>query len=205
MRLIDSYGLHSAAGEILFLRQADGETNVISPALQSYSSFKPPANYVCPHNIDIMAEDVELPDWIEDPFIYTFLPKPFNYGFQKPFLLVHNEPDTLNRLSNLCRLSSTVSPPLIPLWSAPPYQCRGLYKLTNLSPLVWTSTDINHIEMVEKHIDLSQRFNRKILFVGNTAVPLGGKVQLIYEIPDIDFSLPLEKIGAKVLREFMSK
>jgi hypothetical protein len=203
--IVSRYGLHIASGDIPFLVQPSGSTNLISPDLRC--PFEPqvvPRRSRCPHAINLAdGIDVTIPSWVDEPLAQMFLPTPCRHN--APALLLYDpNGDALQLIRSLERLVSPVEPHTRPIWWKTPKDLRYLYGLTNLGPMVWTSTEMRYTQDADKHIDLGRAFERKVLLVATERMPLFTNIAPVstFTLPPDE---PLEAIGAACLRRYMSQ
>jgi hypothetical protein len=199
--IISCYGVHWAPGDIPFLVQALGSQNLISPDLESpFTTNIWPRRQRCPHQIDltITAEA----DWIADPLAQALLPVPRLPG-EKAKAIVDPDRRLERLLMQLQRMSTPTEPLLRPIYWRLAREMRGLYAVSNLSPLIWFGAELQHTNEVMKHILEAEGASRHILIVCQTELPVYMGVDWIKtELTDVG-SEPLEAIGAGVLRKNM--
>lgn len=199
--IVTRYGLHWAPGGIAFLVQPQGSQNLISPKLES--PFVPhirPKRLRCPHNFDLTTF-VDAPDWINDPLAHAFLPTPKRVGEKAR---VFHDPDGRYEklLQDLQRLSSPVEPLARPIWYRPPNESMSRYAVTNLTPMVWTSTEMVHCKHAIHHIGAGEAMQRRVLIVTKELLPIYDGEWIKTELTDISGE-PLEAIGAGLIRKEM--
>jgi hypothetical protein len=202
--LVSRYGLHWARGDIPFLVQPSGATNLISPDLPC--PFVPqiqPRRQRCPHNVDIH-KTVEPGGWIEDPLAAVFLPIPRPRDEK---VLVLHDPDRrlAEVIQELSRLASPTESIIHPVWWKKIRDQQGLFGVTNLSPIVWIGVDRHYGRQCQELIMMAQATDRRMLIVTTDRVPLfDGVTHITSELTWADVSnQPLEAYGAWSLRQHM--
>lgn len=193
-----AYGLRTNPDGFSFLLQPSGDQNLIVEGLKSGMDgprFKP---RFCLHNINLN-EWVDPPEWTNDPVVQAFMPTP-GVG---AFLLRNEDRRYDNLIRQLVRLSGSSLAMLRPLWSNHASLCRPIYEGTNLSPVVWISTALEHSQFAPLHIELAHLYQRRVIFIANGPFPPLPHLSLLAtELRDLDTE-PLEKIGAGALRVAM--
>jgi hypothetical protein len=203
--IVGRYGIHIAPGNIPFLLQPDGAQNLISPELRF--PFQPhirPKTLRCPHGINLDAGvGVEIPAWTDEPFIRAFLPIPRQEADRA--LLVHDPEGGLTRAAEtLTRLSSATGWIVKPAWMQRPDEMRHVYGVTNLSPMVFTSAEINHTKAIDWHVQIAAATQRQLVVLCKERVPIfGHAVEWIQAPTELPLDEPLEAIGAAALRRWM--
>jgi hypothetical protein len=200
--IVYQYGLHFAQGDVGFLLQGAGETNIISPQLRSPFILRThPARVNCPHAIDL-ENVVDAPDWISDPLASCFLPQLRQPG-EKAKAIWDREGKYEPIAHQLVRLSSPTQSILHPIWWRTVKETKVEYGASNLSPLIWIAPDMRHAREAQLHIQYAEAYNRRVLFICRERLPLFDDIEWINsdlsEIP----SGPLEAIGAGVVRKQM--
>jgi hypothetical protein len=203
----DRYGLHWAPGDIAFLLQQDGATNLISPELPC--PFAPPVvrppKFSCPHAIDLQ-NTAPAPEWISDPLAQVMLPTPKPAG-EKPKVIYDPDGRHETLIWELTRLASPAEPVMRPVWWASVHSLRRLYYLTDLGPLVWSRATSTQTQWLYRHAEMALTYRRRILVVAVERLPLFGEFEWIdtnLSLADVA-SAPLEAIGAGLLKEHMQR
>lgn len=200
--IISCYGVHWAPGDVPFLVQALSSQNLISPNLPSpFMTNIVPRRQRCPHQIDL-STTAPAPDWLSDPLAKALLPIPRGPGETAKAIL---DPDRRYErlITQLQRLSSPTETLVRTLWWRLIGDLRGVYAVSNLSPLIWIGVEWQHTEEAVKHVREAEAAMRHVLFVAPQKVPLFAGVEWIEtQLGDVS-NEPLEAIGAGVLRQHM--
>lgn len=204
--IVSRFGLHAAPGGIAFLVQATGAQNLISPSLRfPYSVHIQPRTQRCPHQIDLNAGvGVDLPEWTADPLLRAFLPLPTPDG--APTLVVLDPEDRFRHAApQLARMSSPTGPIAQPAWMKISVELKNSYRVSNLSPVILTSTEANGAADVLRHIDLAKANQRQLIVFAREKLPLFSTDIAWVEPPKyLPVDEPLEAIGAAALRKHMT-
>lgn len=197
--IVSRYGLHWA-GDIPFLHQNDGSTNLISADLRSPYIVLVKPKIRCPHAFDLTNLAPE-PGWLKDPLAQALLPTP-RVG---PVRLIHDPDGKLTpTIQQLMRLSSPTDSLMTPIWWKRPNQIARRYQVSNLSPLIWASADIKHTLMAAQHIQLAMAHSRRVLIICRDKLPLFENIEWIStELVDLDRE-PLEAIGSGLVKALMN-
>jgi len=214
--IVGHYGIHRTEGGIAFLEQQKGGTNAIG--LREKSPFKVhlqkryrPCNHLIPlaapnpdaHHMEVFGKIYN------DPLVQAMLPIPRN-GV-KTFYCNDPHGELNMHLVNLSRLSSPIHSIVTPLWTVTMSTILEELTLTNVQPLVLTTFQAKDSQTLS---DLSQAalFNpRTVVCTGaeDVVVPVVNAKRIttrIHEIPVTDLmGLPLESIGAVLVRKYMRK
>lgn len=200
--IVDHFGLHFTDSGIGLLAQADGVQNALDLQLPlDLTVRKPRKSLLCPHHIDLSGvSDTPLP---KDLLFQAMLPIPKPSGSAPVF--VDDSPNTQEVLRVLMRLSSPSSTAVaVPLWMYKPPVLHDLLRLTNIQPLVITGYQTHHQDRLYKTIEMAKFLPRRLIVslppLWLNAVPNTVKTSLN---PRDLIDLPLEKMGAESLRQYM--
>lgn len=200
--IINQYGLHWASGEIAFLVQQSGTTNMISPELGSPFKLKVKKTAVCPHQIDIN-QYVPLPEWTSDPLVDALAPRNKRRG-EKHKVILDPTGDITLIVQDLTRLNSPTQSLLMPIWFRMLDGIRHTYAISNLSPMILISVGMAHMPELHRHVHLAEAFDRRLLIVARERLPLFQNFEWITtKLTDVR-NEPLEAIGSAWLRKEMS-
>ncbi|MGH6955628.1 MAG: hypothetical protein ACREEW_03065 [Caulobacteraceae bacterium] len=199
--IVSCFGVHWAAGDIPFLLQAIRTQNLISPELESpFITNIRPRRQRCPHQIDLDIA-APAPEWLSDPLAQAFLPVP-----RHPGELAKGIVDPTRKLERtmvaLQRLSTPTETLVRPIWFRTITEMRGVYAVSNLSPLIWIGIEWAHAQEALRHVLEAEAFQRHILLVGNQQMPIPGVEWIETELGDVSDE-PLEAIGAGVVQRYM--
>jgi hypothetical protein len=212
---VHNYGLHSYGG-IWYLIQGIIDEKVCSlfPSaecpfvLGQYQSIR-----TCPHQVDInnVLDDLEayLP-LFEDSLIRQFLPIPAL--FDNRFVFVEGSTQNVPVLSQLLRMCAPKERFLNMLSKTTAKQgavgIRGL-GITNMMPYVLYGAEPCHTKQIQQFMDLAVTYRQRILIMGSPDCILPFGVQVLRPQWDkleklfTSFTIPWERLGATVCREFM--
>lgn len=203
--IVSRFGLHIAPGGIAFLVQANGSQNLISPELRfPYAVHIKPRTLRCPHHVDLaQGVGVVVPGWTEDPLLRAFLPVPAEPD--TPALLVFDPEDRFRRIApQLARMGSPTGPVAQPAWMLASGDVKNSYSVSNLTPIILTSTEISGTKDVLRHMDLARANQRQLIVFARQRLPMFGADARWVEPPDyLPVDEPLEAIGSAVLRRYM--
>jgi hypothetical protein len=198
----DRYGIHWVEGDIALLVQQNRVDHVLCINMDFDVTVKVRRQGLsCPHNIHLNDSAGFLPN---DTLVGAMLPLPKTLGSPA----IHVEDTTENRqlVQRLLRLSSTpVSGSMRPLWMGNDKWNADALSLTNISPLVLYGVTNDHMWLARKILDASLYLPRRLIFMGPPEVSVGGELQRVkptLSSAEIS-SLPLEQIGAGILKQYM--
>lgn len=204
--IVSRFGLHTVPGGIAFLVQANGSQNLISPDLRfPYSIHIKPRTLRCPHFIDLNSGvGIDVPGWVSDPLLRAFLPLPAPQD--APALLVLDQDDRFRHLApKLARMSSPTGPVAQPAWMLASGDVKNSYSVSNLSPIILTSTEVTGTKDVLRHMDLARANQRQLIVFARERLPLFGADAKWVTPPEyLPVDEPLEAIGAAALRKYMT-
>lgn len=206
---VDHYGLHWDKS-VAWLHQGRGATNFLGVAQKS--PFQVVDAGACNHLIPAAAPIPDKLQWAEftkvmhDPLVQAMLPIPNSKGF----FIVDPYDDLSLYLTSLARLSSPIRPVVKPIWTAKSRQIQMALKETNVQPLVLSQATASNQKLLNEIAKLTNYTPRTVIVTGSADLVVPAPMQRIttdirqMNIHDL-MLMPLENIGATVLRRFARK
>ena len=206
---VDHYGLHwdkSAA----WLHQGRGASNFLG--LNQRTPFEVVDAGMCNHLIPVAAPVPDKLQWAEflkvvhDPLVRAMLPLP-NGG---AFYVADPYDDLSLYLTSLSRLSSPIRPIVKPLWTSTSSQIQRALRETNIQPLILSQATAKDQKLLNEVAKLTNYTPRTVIVTGSASLVVQSPMQrLTTEIRAMNIhdlmTLPLENIGATVLRRYARK
>lgn len=208
---VDHYGLHWD-GAVAWLIQGRGTSNFAG--LKARSPFQLSAG-MCNHLIPAAAPIPDRIHWekflgiIKDPLVDITLPIPRERG-RNTFFVEDAFNDLSFYLSTLSRMSSPIKPIVRPMWGTKVKDLEKEMMTTNVQPLILAQAETKHQELVDTIVDMSMYSPRTTIVVGSPDIVVQAPMQRVktcirkHDLQEI-IALPLENIGAAVLRRFARK
>ena len=206
---VDHYGLHWDRSTA-WLHQGRGATNFLG--LATKSPFQISVKEMCNHLIPSAAPVPDKLQWtafaatLSDPLVNAMLPIPNGGGF-----FVSDRHDDLSLyLTSLSRLSSPITSIVKPIWRMKIRQIADELATTNVQPLVLTQATQKDQRLLTDIAKLVNYTPRTVIVTGANDLVVPPPMQRIStDIRDTDIhdlmTLPLENIGATILRRFARK
>lgn len=208
---VEHFGIHWD-GAIAWLIQGRGGTNFVG--LNKKTPFYGP-KMMCNHLIPTAAPIPDKVHWeafrkiLKDPLTKVMLPIPRPAGDRAFY--VEDPYDDLNLyLSTLSRLSSPINSICKPAWMVKDKDVERRLQETNVQPWIITQMDTKHIDILNKVAKSTDYLPRVVIITGHGDVPVSKNLKKIetnirdFPLEDL-ITLPLENIGATVLRRFTRK
>lgn len=211
MQTVDNYGIHWD-GQVAWLVQGRGGTNFVG--LKGQCPFRAGGG-MCNHLVPAAAPIPDKIHWelfskmMADPLVQAMLPIPRQAGGN--LFYVEDPHDDLGLyLTNLSRLSSPIKPVVRPIWTLPMRDLERELTRSNIQPLVLVQAD----QKSQAAVDALKRYGtytpRTVVVTGRSEVVVPPPFQRIAtKLRDFDLgdmvSLPLEGIGATLLRRYSRK
>lgn len=206
---VEHYGLHWDKS-IAWLHQGRGATNFLG--VNQKSPFQVVDAGMCNHLIPAAAPIPDKLQWVEfskiirDPLVEAMLPLPNGNGY-----FVADPYDDLSLyLTTLARLSSPIRPIVKPLWTMTSNQVQKALHETNVQPLVLSQATAKDQKLLTEIAKLTNYTPRTVIVTGSADLVVPAPLQRIIthirlmNIHDL-MTLPLENIGATVLRRYARK
>lgn len=206
---VDHYGLHWDRSTA-WLHQGRGAANFLG--LNQRSPFKVADGGMCNHLIPTAAPIPDKLQWAEfskilnDPLVQMMLPIPNGGGY-----FIEDPYDDLSLyLTSLARLSSPIQGIVKPMWTTKINQLQKLLMNTNVQPLVLSQATAKDQKMLSDVARLVNYSPRTVIVTGSADLVVPGPMQRIktdirsVNIHDL-MTLPLENLGATILRRFARK
>ncbi|CCV12883.1 hypothetical protein [Mesorhizobium sp. STM 4661] len=200
------YGLHWIEGDIALLVQQDRVDHILGVQMDFEIKVTPPRRhaFTCPHDIFLdQVLDGALPD---DPLVNAFLPIPKVLG--EKALFVEDTVANKTLVHELLRLSHPrASAAMAALWMYRSEVFSTLLNLTNLQPLVVFGYRQELQMALSKLLEAAMFSPRRLIFMGPQWTVLRQEAERVHSLVQIEHvaHLPLEQIGAGVLRKRMMK
>jgi hypothetical protein len=146
---------------------------------------------------------------LDDPLVQAMLPLPKLVG-QKSFF-ISDRSDTLSiYLSCLSRLSSPIQSVVRPFWMMDKKDVEKQMNRSNIQPWVITSASSKNQTRITELLQAADLFPRTLIITGSDDLVLQKTTQRIktkiQDVPLQDLlTLPLESIGAAVIRKYARK
>lgn len=208
---VEHYGIHWG-GPTAWLVQGRSSSNFIG--LASKCPFEVSGGE-CNHLVATTAPVPDRSHWLrfmelmQDPLVQAMLPLPRPAG-EKSFF-VSDKGDTLSLyLACLSRLSSPIKPTVKPLWLLEKKDVDKNLNRSNIQPWVITQAQSKEQARVTQILQAAEYYPRTVIFTGSEDLVIPKKTARITTgITDIPIrelvTLPLESIGAAVLRKYARK
>lgn len=204
------YGLHWD-GPIAWLVQGRGGSNFVG--LKKTNPFKAP-RFSCNHLIPTAAPIPDRVHWesflrLQDcQVLQRMLPIP--QSPQNRIAFVESVPDEVLWFTTVSRLSSPIRPIIRPAWTIKIKDLDRELCSSNIQPLVVTGLNQTHQPLISALADLSVTHARTVILSGDDSVVLRPNITRLSMLnPPMSLEdlmlLPLENIGAAVLRRFARK
>lgn len=208
---VGHYGLHKTDTDVFYLHQGRyGAHNFIGLGVASpFEVVFAKGKKMCPHLIAPAPPNPDRLHWdffcrlLDDPLVNYFLPVPKNRADLVPYL----DNVDVTDLVNLSRLSSPLTPIVLPFNRLTKKALVEELSVTNLSPLVLYGLQTSdHDDMME--IATEARMSpRTLMFVGDPTMVVRAPVLRIKTSieechPHRMISLPLETLGAICLKRY---
>ncbi len=206
---VDHYGLHWDKS-IAWLHQGRGAANFLG--VSQRSPFQVADGGMCNHLIPTAAPVPDRLQWAEfskilnDLLVKAMLPIPNGAGF----FIVDPYDDLSLYLTSLARLSSPIKPIVKPLWTVTSNQVQKALRETNVQPLVLSQASAKDQKLLGEISKLINYTPRTVVVTGSADLVVTPPMQRIdTNVRSIDIhdlmTLPLENLGATVLRRFARK
>lgn len=206
---VDHYGLHWDKS-VAWLHQGRGAANFLG--VNQKSPYQVVDAGMCNHLIPAAAPIPDKLQWAEftkilhDPLVEAMLPLP-NGG---AFYIADPYDDLSLYLTSLARLSSPIKPIVKPLWTMTSNQVQKALRETNVQPLILSQTTAKDQKLLNEVAKLTNYTPRTVIVTGAADLVVPAPMQRIgTEIRSMNIhdlmTLPLENIGATVLRRYARK
>lgn len=208
---VDSYGLHWD-GAVGWLVQGRSATNFVG--LAKKSPFIQPKG-MCNHLLPVAAPIPDKLHWasfqkiMRDPLVQAMLPIPREAG-DRAFYVTDPYDDLSLYLACLTRLSSPITSAIRPAWMVKASELEREMMATNIQPWVITQVTTKEQGLVNAVSKSTNYLPRTVVMSGKDDVIVSSPMKRIqteireFSIEDL-VTLPLEVIGATVLRRFVRK
>lgn len=213
--VVTHYGLHLETDGVQYLVQ-DGRTADNFVGIPDRPPYEVRSRYTgpCPHIIPARPEKPSAQDWemfmaiYHDPLVQAMLPIPKQKMSKVPFF--YDETGDINRWAlNLCRMSSPKGPITMHAENFRTFLAQIYLCATNVCPLVISNVTTKYQVLTDEAVRTSQFLPRRLVIIGADSHyvvqdPMHRvKTNLGNLISEEDFiNLPLEVLGANVLRKF---
>ena len=212
---VSHYGIHWDPDGVAWLLQGRGGANALGlkircPLVVRLQSRNPHCNHMIPLAAPI-PNDYHWTTFMKvftDPIVEAMLPVPKTSGGLS--YVVNGNEQLFLSVVTLSRLSSPIYPAVIPAWTLDAKKLMEEVGRTNIQTYVISGLEAKHSTLVRQLADLAALSPRKFLLMGAADVVLPPAVQRIktaildFEYADLA-SLPLENIGAGVVRRYMRR
>jgi hypothetical protein len=200
--VVDHFGLHFLDSGVGLLAQ-EGPVQTALPINLNIEMVvkKPKRTLRCPHNIDL--SDVSDQSLRSDPLVDVMMPVPKPVGSSAVYM--EDNPENLDMVRRLMQLSSPgTTSSIVPLWMYKVPTIHEFMRLTNLQPLVITGFMPVHHARLRRIVDMSTYLPRRLIVLLPPIWLQAMSEQLTTSLSPMDLEgLPLERIGAARLRQFM--
>lgn len=213
--IVSHYGVHWSPSGIAWLHQGRGAAPAV--AIHEKTPFVvqlPGHRKHCNHQItlsnpvpnDFHWEFVER--FIADPLFQAMLPVPKT---DDGLYFIEDNDGGLNRLLvTLARMSSPIYPVVKQAWEIEPTKLLNTMANSNIQPLVVVGFEPKHTSLIAKLALGVTQSPSKLVMTGSRGVVLPTSVKRIatammnYDLDEI-IQLPLEALGAVILKKYMRK
>lgn len=211
---VSHFGLHRSPEGIAYLHQSN-------PQGHNFIGWKKPSPFIvkadrkarCPHSLPASIGHPDAGQWemfirlYEDPLFRAFLPIPKEFGEKVGYFGPGNQEDWMTMLILLSKLSSPVTPSVIPFGKITTQKLNEQLNITNLGPLVLTGVETGDQNAVVELVAEATLRPRKLLLVGDSFLVVRHPMERIEShLQRVQWhellALPLEQLGAVALRRY---